>query len=103
MAGQPTCLIDDYGPLPLEQPQTVGETSELVRQAFLNHQAIYPVGGQTMLNRGFPPSRPGYGIDMTHLSHVIDYPARDMTITVQAGITIAHLQSILQKENQRLP
>jgi glycolate oxidase FAD binding subunit len=34
---------------------------------------------------------------------VIDYPARDMTITVQAGITVGQLQQLLAKENQRLP
>src|SRR5207302_5553522 len=32
-----------------------------------------------------------------------DYPARDMTITVQAGITLAQLQTILAGEKQRLP
>jgi glycolate oxidase FAD binding subunit len=34
---------------------------------------------------------------------VIDYPARDMTITVQAGITISKLQSILSQEGQQIP
>jgi glycolate oxidase FAD binding subunit len=34
---------------------------------------------------------------------VIDYPTGDMTITVQAGITWEKLQTILAKENQRLP
>lgn len=34
---------------------------------------------------------------------VVDYPARDMTITVGAGLRIGELQQILQKENQQLP
>ena len=37
------------------------------------------------------------------LDQVIDYPARDMTITVQAGITVARLRQILAPENQALP
>ncbi len=37
------------------------------------------------------------------MDRVIDYPARDMTITVEAGITIAELQKILAAENQELP
>jgi glycolate dehydrogenase FAD-binding subunit len=37
------------------------------------------------------------------LAQVIDYPARDMTITVQAGIRVAQLQALLRGENQRLP
>jgi glycolate oxidase FAD binding subunit len=40
---------------------------------------------------------------MRGLDRVIDYPARDMTITVQAGITIAKLQALLATENQQLP
>jgi glycolate oxidase FAD binding subunit len=52
---------------------------------------------------GYPPSKPGIGVDLRRLDHVIDYPARDMTITVQAGVTIAKLQAILAAENQQLP
>src|SRR5205807_9828714 len=42
-------------------------------------------------------------LDLRALNQVIDYPARDMTITVQAGITVAKLQEILAAENQQLP
>jgi glycolate oxidase FAD binding subunit len=98
-----TCLIDDFGPLPLLQPGSVPELGALVRRAAAEGQAIYPLGGQTMTNLGLPPTRPGVGIDLRGLAQVIDYPARDMTVTVQAGITLAHLQELLGKENQRLP
>jgi glycolate oxidase FAD binding subunit len=76
---------------------------ELVRRAVVENQAVYPVGGGTMLDLGFPPTKPGVAVDMCGLDHVIDYPARDMTITVQAGITIAKLQALLAAENQQLP
>ncbi len=56
-----------------------------------------------MLGLGRPPARPGLGIDVRRLAAVIEYPARDMTITVQAGITLAKLQDLLRAENQRLP
>src|SRR5262245_38483222 len=56
-----------------------------------------------MLDLGLPPSRSGLGIDLTALDRVIDYPARDMTITLEAGITLARLQALLAKEGQRLP
>ncbi len=36
-------------------------------------------------------------------STLIDYPARDMTITVGAGMSVGELQQILLKENQQLP
>ena len=50
-----------------------------------------------------PPTKPGVAVDLRALSAVIDYPARDMTITVGAGVTIAALQRLLATENQRLP
>ncbi len=36
-------------------------------------------------------------------SSVIDYPARDMTITVGAALTIGNLREVLAQENQQLP
>jgi len=75
----------------------------MVRQSAARSQAIYPVGGRTLLHLGLPPTRPGIAIDLTGLDQLIDYPARDMTITVQAGITMTRLGEILAQENQWLP
>lgn len=99
---EPVCTIDDFGPLPIVRPQSVAELRDVVRKAAAERQALYPLGGQTVLGIGKPPTRPGIAVDMTGLAEVIDYPARDMTITVEAGITIDRLQSILSKEKQQL-
>lgn len=85
------------------RPDSVAELGEAVREAAAKGGAVYPFGGRTMFDYGLPPARPGVGIDLRGLSQVIDYPARDMTITVQAGITVARLQEILKRENQQLP
>ncbi|MCG6154804.1 FAD-binding oxidoreductase [Rubinisphaera margarita] len=42
-------------------------------------------------------------LSLRDLRNVIDYPHRDMTITVQTGMTIAELQRILAEHEQRLP
>jgi glycolate oxidase FAD binding subunit len=81
----------------------VGEVGDLIRQAAAHQQAVFPAGGQTSWDLGLPPSRPGILLDTRRLYQVIDYPARDMTITVQAGLTVARLQKILAAENLRLP
>jgi glycolate oxidase FAD binding subunit len=81
----------------------VADLGQIVRQASANNQAIYPLGGQTHLALGLPPYRAGSAIDLRGLATVIDYPSRDMTITVQAGITLAYLSDILSAEGQRLP
>ena len=100
---QSPCLVDDFGPLPLFQPATVAEVGGAVRRAAAEGQAVYPLGGRTMLDVGLPPAKPGVALDLLGLAEVIDYPARDMTVTVQAGITLARLQELLAGENQRLP
>jgi glycolate oxidase FAD binding subunit len=97
------CPIDGFGPLSVAQPQSVADVGGLVRRAAAEGQAVYPLGGRTQLDLGLPPGRPGFAVDLRPLAQVIDYPARDMTITVQAGITLARLQELLAAENQRLP
>jgi glycolate oxidase FAD binding subunit len=98
-----TCTIDGFGPLPVTHPSSVVELGEIVRRSASDGKAIYPIGGRTMLDVGLPPSRPGIAVDLRSLAGVIDYPARDMTITVQAGIPLAELQRLLAGEGQRLP
>jgi glycolate oxidase FAD binding subunit len=100
--GLSTCTIDEFS-FPLQRPSSVEELGEAVRRADAKGQALYPVGGGTRLDLGLPPARPGVAIDLTALDRVIDYPARDMTITVQAGITLDRLQTALAAEGQRLP
>jgi glycolate oxidase FAD binding subunit len=98
-----TISIDQSAPLPVKRPTSVSELCDAVKAARAAKQGVYPVGGRTTLDVGLPPAKPGVAIDTTALDSVIDYPARDMTITVQAGITLAALAAELAKEGQWLP
>jgi glycolate oxidase FAD binding subunit len=98
----PPAKIDGLGSYPLLCPGTVAELGEWVRRIRTQRQAIYPVGGRTHQSMGLPASRPGIALETLALNQVVDYPSRDLTITVQAGIRIRELQAILAKENQRL-
>jgi len=95
--------LDGFGPLPVERPATVADLCALVTRTRAAKHGLYPIGGRTTLDVGLPPSKPGVACDTTALASVIDYPARDMTITVQAGITLAAVQAELAKEGQWLP
>lgn len=64
---------------------------------------IYPVGGRTGLQFLPPALSRGATLSLQRLNDVIDYPARDMTITVGSGMRIAELAGILAEENQQLP
>lgn len=95
--------IDSFGPLPVRRPASVAELCDLVKATRAAKHGLYPVGGRTTLDLGLPPTKPGVGCDTTALSAVLDYPARDMTVTVQAGVTVAALQDLLAREGQWLP
>ncbi len=85
------------------RPRSVDQLREEVARLGQARAAIYPQGGGTALDYGNPPTREGAVIETTALDRVIDYPVADMTITVEAGMTLDALQAILAKENQRLP
>lgn len=84
-------------------PATQDELAALVRGAYESSTPIYPLGGGTSLGFGLPARQPGWGLSLEKLNRVIDYPARDMTITAEAGITLAELAKTLAAEGQCLP
>ena len=57
----------------------------------------------TRLDYGAAAERPGVGLSLAQLNRVIDYPAADLTITVEAGVTMAELARTLAERGQRLP
>ncbi len=42
-------------------------------------------------------------LDLREFNRVVDYPARDMTVTVEAGMSVSELTTLLDSENQQLP
>ena len=60
---------------------------------------VLPVGGRTSLGFGFAPLAGSLMVATSRLDRVIDYPARDMTVTVEAGCRVATLQELLKSEN----
>ncbi len=75
----------------------------LAENSATTQRVVYPVGGRTALHYGCPAVEPGVAVSTTKLTNVIDYPARDMTVTVEAGIRIDALAELLKQEHQRLP
>ncbi|MCR4411641.1 MAG: FAD-binding oxidoreductase [Thermoguttaceae bacterium] len=92
--------------LPLSETVTPADRNELadrVRRAAEQGQPVYPLGGGTNLAYGAAPSEPGLGLSLAGLERLVDYPARDLTITVEAGMTLATLAEHLAAEGQQLP
>ncbi|MFO0960079.1 MAG: FAD-binding oxidoreductase [Isosphaeraceae bacterium] len=85
------------------RPQDTGSLREAIARGGAEGFAFYPRGGGTAMHVGEPPGRPGWLVDTTALDRVIEYPAADMTITVEAGTTLAALQETLAGQGQHLP
>ncbi len=84
-------------------PADQAELAEIVRQAYADETPIYPLGGGVNPRYGLPGAKPGLALSLAKLNRVVDYPARDMTITVEAGVTMAELARELAAQGQRLP
>jgi glycolate oxidase FAD binding subunit len=84
------------------RPEDVDPLCQLVRQQVGLGHAIYPQGGGTALDYGGVPRRPGVVVDTRGLDRLVDYPFADMTITVQAGMTLSALRAILAEKHQRV-
>ncbi len=83
-------------------PNTQDELAQFVSENATNsRRRLLPVGGATALSG--KPDDDLTEVRLDGLQCVIDYPARDMTITVESGIRMAELARILKAENQRLP
>ncbi len=83
-------------------PADVEALRGVVREQVSLGRAIYPQGGKTSLDFGGTPGRPGVALGTTGLNRLIDYPFADMTITIEAGMTLSALRGILQTQQQRL-
>jgi glycolate oxidase FAD binding subunit len=99
-------MADSPSGLPIKEthsPALMDDVSMLVRDACALDTPIYPIGGGTSLDFGLPAKTPGIALSLAELNRIIDYPARDMTITVEAGVTMKVLAETLAAERQRLP
>jgi glycolate dehydrogenase FAD-binding subunit len=97
-------FMPDADPSPGEfSPISQSELCRFLREnADGERRAVVPVGGRTALHYGYPV-REAVIVDTTSLSRIVDYPARDMTVTVEAGLRFDELAELLSGERQQLP
>jgi glycolate oxidase FAD binding subunit len=98
-----TAIADTPSTTDTARPVDQAALAAIVADAHASGTAIYPIGGGASQKYGLPAQRPGIGLSLSALNRVIDYPARDMTITVEAGITMDQLAATLATERQWLP
>ncbi len=82
-------------------PETPAELAEALHAAEKAGERLIVAGKGLRLDQGNPVVADRMVLT-TRLDRLIDYQPDDMTITVEAGMTLAQLQSILEAHGQRL-
>lgn len=87
-------------------PSSAEECARVMKIAGQANAAIAPFGGGTKQAHGNPiqtQGRPLIALRTTRMNRVVEYEPDDLTITVEAGMTIAELNAIAKPNNQMLP
>lgn len=84
-------------------PASLESLCEALAAAHAQELALAPYGGGTQLGIGAPPTRLDAVVVTQRLNRLIDYQPDDMTVTVEAGMTVAELQRVLGERGQFLP
>jgi glycolate oxidase FAD binding subunit len=94
--------VDGIRPSVIAHPADVEQLAEVVSLAGNAGLSVTPWGGGTHIDLGNPPERLDIVVDLAGLNQVIDYPAADLTVTVQSGVTFSALSKTLADSDQWL-
>ena len=84
-------------------PKTVDDLQAAVRQANDRGEVLTIAGGKTLAGMGYPPEREDAVLSTTALKKVYAYEFTDLTVSVEAGITVRALRALLAQQGQFIP
>ncbi len=95
--------VDGIEPGAAVFPNTIEEVSNLLSAADRDGKAVVPWGGGTSMALGNLPRACDLVIGTSRLNRVLEYEPSDLTVVVEAGITLSALQEELGVRGQSLP
>lgn len=95
--------VDGVEPALVCVPATQADVAAALAAASEIDAAVIAFGGGSNVGIGMPPARYDAALDMRRLDRVVEYEPADLTITAEAGIRLADLQSRLRENGQWLP
>ncbi|TAK74652.1 MAG: FAD-binding oxidoreductase [Dehalococcoidia bacterium] len=96
-------VLDGMTPAIAFEPTDPTEVATLLHLAAEGGLAVAPLGARTATGLGRPLARYDVALDLRALDRVIEYVPDDLVITVQAGATLAALETTLHEHGQYLP
>lgn len=94
--------VDGVRPSAVVRPATLEELGRVMATAWKHGLAVAPWGGGTRMALGNPIKRLDVVVDLSRLCRVIQHNPADLTVTVEAGITLSRLQETLAEHGQFL-
>ncbi len=101
--GSDSDAIDGIVPKVVVSPRSTDELSRVLSLTNKERLAVAPRGGGTQLSIGNRMRRLDVVVDMSGLNRVVEHNAADLTLVVEAGITLSSLRTALAEEGQFLP
>lgn len=100
--------VNDYAigaflPTAVALPSESAQVSEILRWAQSSGVAVYPVGGRTLGKLGNVPTRAGVALDLTGLNKLMDFQSADLTVRMEAGMTVSRLDATLAQDGKIVP
>jgi len=95
--------IDGVVPSSAVRPGTAVEAAEIVKLAAVEKLSLVPSGSRTKLAMGMPPQKYDMALDLSRLDRIVAYDPGDLTLSVEAGATLAGIGAALAAHGQFLP
>jgi glycolate oxidase FAD binding subunit len=96
-------VVDGLEAVASERPAGAEELARVLGDAAGDGLSVIPVGGGRALGMGNPPARFDLALETARLDRIVEFSPHDLTVTVEAGITLEALQTELAKAKQFLP
>ncbi len=90
-------------PREVHEPQNVEALAALLAACDARREAVVFFGGGTLQGIGGVPERYDVAISLAHLSRTLEYEYRDLTVAVEAGVTVETLSELLAAQGQFVP
>ncbi len=83
-------------------PDSPAALAQVMTHAYQNYWRVLIAGGCSKLDWGGQVHQPNLVLSTARLNRLVDHAVGDLTVTAEAGMRFADLQTILAKENQTL-
>ncbi len=90
-------------PARVEEPSDAAHVAAILAAAAERYSAVVPFGGGTLQSLGNAPQRYDVALSLRKLDRVLQYDPRELTIGLEAGMTLDNVARTLGKARQFIP